>query len=152
MFLKRLMKTNPQLVQTAFEYHRKGLINPNTYILDLDTIIENTEALLDAANENSINLYMMTKQIGRNPLVAKKIAEAGMAKAVVVDPWEALTLGKAGVKLGNVGHLVQIPNNMLEEIIKLSPEVITVFSLEKAKEVSQVSKKLGVVSKLLLRV
>lgn len=152
MFLNRLIKTNPKLVKTAFEFHRNGTINPNTYVLDLDSIIENAKALKGVADNNSISLYMMTKQIGRNPEVAKAISKVGIDKAVAVDPWEAITLAKEGIKIGNVGHLVQIPNNMLEEIISFSPEVITVFSLDKAREISKISKKMGISSKLLLKV
>ncbi len=51
------------------------------------------------ADKNNIKLYMMTKQIGRNPEVAKLISRVGIDKAVAVDPWEALTLAKNGVKL-----------------------------------------------------
>lgn len=152
MFLNTLIQTNPQLIKTAFDFHRNGLISPNTYILDIDSIAENAKALWRKANENGIDLYMMTKQIGRNPEVAKAIAKAGIEKAVVVDPWEALSLAKADIKIGNVGHLVQIPTRMLEEIISYSPEIITIFSLEKAKEISNISKNMGVVSKLMLRV
>lgn len=152
MFLNRLIKTNPQLLKTAFEFHRSGIINPDTYVLDLDSILENAKALIETANNNSLSLYMMTKQIGRNPEVAKAISKVGINKAVVVDPWEAITLAKEGIKIGNVGHLVQIPSNMLEEIIRFSPEVITVFSLDKAREISNISKRMGITSKLMLRV
>lgn len=51
----------------------------------------------------------MTKQFGRNPLIAQAIVESGIEKAVAVDPWEALSLSKNGIKIGHVGHLVQIP-------------------------------------------
>lgn len=152
MFLNTLKKTNPLLIKAAFDLHSKGLINANTYVLDIDSISDNAKMLMDKAEENGINLYMMTKQIGRNPEVAKAIARAGMDKAVVVDPWEAITLGRAGIKIGNVGHLVQIPKNMLEEILSFSPEIITIFSLEKAKEISTLSKSMGITSKLMLRV
>ncbi len=152
MFLNKLHQTNPQLIKTGLELHQSGLISPNTYILDLDTIIENTKIMSETAKENDLKLYMMTKQIGRNPEVAKAIAQSGIEKAVAVDPWEAITLAKAGIKLGNVGHLVQIPKNMLKEIISLNPEVITVYSVEKAKQISETCKELGVTQKLLLKV
>ena len=51
----------------------------------------------------------MTKQFGRNPYVAQKIHDAGIEKAVVVDFKEALIMMEQGLPLGNVGHLVQIP-------------------------------------------
>lgn len=152
MFLKKLQKTNPQLIQTALELHQSGQIEPNTYILDLDSIIENTKTIVETARENNIELYMMTKQIGRNPIVANAIAQNGIKKAVAVDPWEALALNKAGIELGNVGHLVQIPSSMLKSIIQLKPEVITVYSVQKAMEISNICKEIGQNQKLLLKV
>lgn len=152
MFLKQLQKTNPQLIKVSLDLHRSGEIQPNTYILDLDSIVENTKKIVKRAKDNGINLYMMTKQIGRNPLVAKAIAENGVDKAVAVDPWEALTLSQNGIKLGNVGHLVQIPKHMVKKILQSEPEVITIYSVEKAKEISDLAVELGVKQKLLLKV
>lgn len=152
MFIRKLKQTNPHLIQTALELHRNGQIEPNTYILDLDIIIENTKTIADVARQNNINLYMMTKQIGRNPLVANAIAKNGIKKAVAVDPWEAITLNKAGIQIGNVGHLVQIPKAMLKDIIQINPEVITVYSVQKAIDISNMCKELGKTQKLLLKV
>jgi len=38
MFLKKMQKRNPELIDTAFYLHRKNILEPNTYILDLDQI------------------------------------------------------------------------------------------------------------------
>ena len=76
--------------------------------MDLDAIAFNTRQLVQAADQNGLNLYMMTKQIGRNPEVAKLIAANGIERAVAVDPWEAhLWAGRASP--WERGHLVQIP-------------------------------------------
>ena len=152
MFLDMTLKRNPRLIKYAIKLHREGKICPNTYVLDIDTIKENTKMLVAAAEKSGIKLYMMTKQIGRNPEAARIIAACGIEKAVAVDPWEAITLAKSGIKLGNVGHLVQIPTGMIREILSFRPEVITVFTLEKAREISEEAMKMGMVQDILLRV
>ncbi len=146
------IKRNPKLIESAIKFHREGLINPNSYVLDIDEIKSNARKLSEAAKKHNIELYMMTKQIGRNAEIAKCIAESGIEKAVAVDPWEAIDLGRAGIKLGHVGHLVQIPFAMIREILSYKPEVITVFSLEKAREISQEALRLGIRQDILLKV
>ena len=42
MFLDVTARRNPNLIDAAVELHQKGLLLPDTYILDLDTIEENT--------------------------------------------------------------------------------------------------------------
>lgn len=152
MFVNRLRQSNPRLIQAAVELHQSGRINPNTYVLDLDSIEDNTRAMAKVASENGIQLYGMTKQIGRNPLLAQRIAQNGIEKAVAVDPWEAISLARAGIQLGNVGHLVQVPTAMLQTILQFHPEVFTVFSVEKAEQISKVCQDLGIRQKLLLKV
>ncbi len=152
MFLDITIRRNVDLIQTAMNFHQRGKIRPNTYVLDLDRIEENAKKIKAEADKNNIKLYMMTKQIGRNPEVAKLISKVGIDKAVAVDPWEALTLAKAGIKIGNVGHLVQIPSNMIGDILDYNPEVITVFTVEKAREISQEAEKQGKVQDIMLKV
>ncbi|MFY9493721.1 MAG: YhfX family PLP-dependent enzyme [Firmicutes bacterium] len=152
MFLDATIKRNRALIEAAIELHHRGKIGPNTYVLDVDRITANAVLLKEEADRLGLKLYMMTKQIGRNPHVAQRIAATGIEQAVAVDPWEALTLARAGIRLGNVGHLVQIPSSMITEILSYQPEVITVFSVEKAKEISLEAEKQGRVQDLLLRV
>ncbi|AOT70357.1 YhfX family PLP-dependent enzyme [Geosporobacter ferrireducens] len=152
MFLDMTIKRNPKLIETAIKFHREGLINPNSYVLDIDEIKSNAQKLSQAAKKHNITLYMMTKQIGRNAEIAKIIAESGIAKAVAVDPWEAIELGRAGIKLGHVGHLVQIPFGMIREVLSYKPEVITVFSVEKAREISEEALRLEMRQDILLKV
>ncbi|WAH36159.1 alanine racemase [Alicyclobacillus dauci] len=152
MFLHSLMECNPSIVETTLALYREGRIPPNSYILDIDQISQNAAALSDAANQSGISLYFMTKQIGRNPVASKAIVESGIRKAVAVDPVEALLLAEQGVELGHVGHLVQVPRYYLEKIIPYRPEVVTVFNVESATNVSEVAKKHGLEQKLLLRV
>lgn len=152
MFVDMTLKLNPRLIETAVQLHREGIIHPNTYLIDVDTVRENVKTMVRAAQESQITLYMMTKQFGRNPDLARIIAACGIERAVAVDPWEAFTLCQAGIKIGNVGHLVQIPSNMIRAILDLDPETVTVFGVEKAREISDVAVKLGRKQDLLLKV
>lgn len=152
MFLDITQQRNPRLIEVSLELHQQGAISPNTYVLDLDTVKSNASLLATEAKKQDIELFFMTKQFGRNPLVANAIVEAGIKKAVAVDPWEALTLSRNGIKLGNVGHLVQIPQRMIPDLLKLDPDYLTVFSYENAKNVSDMAIKLGRKKKIFLRI
>ncbi|WP_040212526.1 YhfX family PLP-dependent enzyme [Clostridium polynesiense] len=152
MFLDKTIKRNEKLVKAAFELHQKGLIYPDTYILDLDTLLDNARKIKKEADKYGIELYYMTKQIGRNPIAAKEIEAIGYKGAVVVDFKEAMTLKENNIKLGHVGHLVQIPKALIKEILSSKPDIITVYSFEKAKEISQQAEKLGMVQDIMLRV
>ncbi len=152
MFLDMTLKRNPKLIEVAANLHSEGKIYPNTYVLDVDTIQDNVTKLAKEADKYNIKLYMMTKQIGRNPDIAKIIQQSGLDRAVAVDAWEAVTLGRAGIKLGNVGHLVQIPTAMIDEILSYKPEVITVFTVEKAIQISDRAQKMGITQDIILKV
>ena len=151
MFLSRLKENNPALLKYAFEAAKKGEILPDTYILDLDTIIQNAKIMKEEADKYNLDLYFMLKQIGRNPVVAQALQDLGFAGAVCVDYKEALCMIENGVKVANVGHLEQIPTAALQKIISSKPTVVTVYSLDKIKEINNVAKELGIVQGLLIR-
>lgn len=152
MFLQATCQRNMGLIEAGLYFHQKGLIEPNTYLIDLDAVRRNASMIKAEADRQGIELYFMTKQFGRNPLVSHAIAESGLRKAVAVDPWEALHLASHGIPLGHVGHLVQIPNPMLEAVLAHRPEVITAFSYEKAKIVSETAERMGFIQNILLRI
>jgi len=152
MFLDITLRRNRKLVETAFLLHQNKMIEPDTYILDVDSILYNAECIKNEADKYGIKLYFMTKQFGRNPYIASRIMNLGYAGAVAVDWREAKTLAKNGIKLGHVGHLVQIPSNEIENILLQKPEVITVYSLEKAIQISDVAKKMNITQNIMLRV
>ena len=137
MFLKSVMERNQPLVRLGIEWQQAGVILPDTYLLDYDTIVENARRI---------------KQIGRNPMIAQALAEMGYVGAVCVDFREALTMVENNVPIGNVGHLVQIPRAALKKILSAKPKIVTVYSLEKAQEISRVCTELGLHQKLMLRV
>ncbi len=152
MFLDAILARNPKLIDVALSLHREGAIPPNTFVIDLDTVEKNAGLLRDAAVKNSLSLYFTTKQVGFNPSVARCVSHAGITKALAIDFREASVLAKNNVPIGHIGHIVQIPLQMIRPILELSPEVITVFSPEKARQISQVAKRSSREVQLLLRV
>lgn len=152
MFLQATKERNPKLIDTAVQLHQNGTILPDTYILDVDMILENARLILEEANKYNIRLYFMLKQIGRNPKIAEKLIELGYESAVVVDFNEARQMMNHNIPLGNVGNLVQIPKHFLKEVMIYGTEYITVFSLEKLKQVNEVAGELGIKQKVLMKV
>ncbi|MED1443638.1 YhfX family PLP-dependent enzyme [Aeribacillus composti] len=152
MFLQSTIKHNQKLIEAALDFHQQGIIPPNTYVIDLDTVKRNAKALSEKAKKQDIELFFMTKQFGRNPLVAQAIVESGIEKAVAVDPWEAMTLSKNGIQIGHVGHLVQIPVHMISTILNLNPDYVTVFSYENARNISRIAQQMGKKQKVFLRI
>lgn len=152
MFLKQTLNLNKELIETTFALHKKGYILPDSYIIDVDTFIDNSKKIIEKAQKNNIKLYFMLKQIGRNPYLAKKLIDLGYSGAVVVDYKEALIMMENKIPIGNIGHLVQIPKNMLKNVVEYSPEVITVYSLEKISDINNVAMELGKKQGIMLRV
>lgn len=152
MYLDALAEKNPDLVRVAANMHHTGAIPANTYVIDLDVVRQNAEAMAREAKRVGINLYFMSKHFNRNPLVAHAIVAAGIPSAVAVELQDTLYLHRYGVLVGHVGHLVQIPKYGLKHVLKMHPEVMTIFSVEKARQVSQVAEHLGMVQGILLRV
>ena len=152
MFLEKLRHNNPQLIQASLDLLNKGLILPDTYVLDYDAIIDNAKNMKKIADENNIKLFYMLKQIGRNPIIAKALDNIGFDGCVAVDYKEALIMKENGCKLGHVGHLVQIPKHAMESLLKAKPEYITVYSYERIEQINEVCKKLNQKQKIVLRI
>lgn len=151
-FLETTVRRNPELVEAAFRLHGEGRIPSNTYLIDIDTIRKNAQSLADAAKRAGITNYFMTKQFGRNPLVAKVIVNSGISSAVAIDIQEAKSLHRNGIKVDHVGHLVQVPTQEMDFVVgEVRPEIITVYSLEKAREVDRAAAKFGLKQKIMLR-
>lgn len=58
--------------------------------------------------QHGISLYLMTKQVGRNPWLAEKLLQLGYEGIVVVDYKESRVMRRAGLPVAHQGHLVQI--------------------------------------------
>lgn len=152
MFVDKVIEKNKELINIAFDLHKKGVIEPDTYILDLDRTVENARQIKLEADKYGIKLYFMSKQFGRNPLVCKELMKLGYEGAVVVDFKEAEIMIDNGIKIGHIGHLVQIPSALVKKIVASKPEYITVYSIEKAIEINNACQELGVTQKIMLRV
>ncbi len=152
MFLEQTIRRNKALIEAAFELHREGLIYPDSYIIDVDSFLSNAEKILEAGNKHGICLYFMLKQVGRNPYLAEKLIQIGYQGAVAVDYKEALIMMEHQIPIGNVGHLVQIPDAMISRIVQYGPQFITVYSLDKIRKINEAAEKIGKVQPLLLRI
>lgn len=152
MFLDTVNRRNRILIDESIRLHQEGILEPDSYILDMDTFRSNSKMILEKANEFKIDLYFMLKQLGRNPILAKELIEMGYKGAVVVDFREAQVMMDHYIPLGNVGHLVQTPKHLLKKIIRYGAEVMTVFSMEKLTEINDVSKSLNCVQDVILKV
>lgn len=152
MFLSKTCQLNPDLIQASFDLHQKHIILPDSYVIDMDTLKENATKIINEAKKQNIDLYFMLKQIGRNPIIAKELVKLGYKGAVVVDFKEAKVMMNANVPIANVGHLVQPPKCMLQELVDYGCHYFTVFSVEKIKDINECALKTGKIQKLLLKV
>lgn len=152
MFLEKVMERNPQLIEAAIRLHQKGLIDPDTYVIDLPVLLENAKMLLEEAKKYNLNCLYMSKQIGRNAVIAKKLEDMGFDGAVAVDYREALHLAKHGLKLWNVGHLVQTPTAVLERLIPYGVRYFTVYSIAKLCEINRIAERNNIVQSIILKI
>lgn len=152
MFLKSIIERNPQLVAAAVEFHQKGEIHANSWVVDLDTISENATILANAAKQYHLTTYVMSKQYGRNPIISKVAIKMGLYKAVAVDVQCVRLMKRYKVPIGHVGHLNQIPKNEIPFVLEGCPEVWTVFSVDQAKYISTAAQPIGLHQDLLIRI
>lgn len=147
-----ISQQNPKLVKAAAELHQGGAIPPDTYVVDLDGVRQNARKIKACGDRLGLRLYVMTKQINRNPSMLKVIAQEGIDKAVAVDIQCANLLHEQGFKIGHVGHLSQIPRHSTERVLKMRPDIWTVYDYGRARFVSEGARKLGVQQDILLKI
>jgi predicted amino acid racemase len=152
MYLDTTATRNPGLIKAAAMLHAEDVLAANTYVVDLDAIKHNAKIMAREAKQVGIQLYLMTKHYNRNPLVTHAALSAGIGSTVGVEVADALSLSRFGLPVGHVGHLVQIPRGNLRAVLAMRPEVMTVFSVEKAKQISDIAVSLGQVQDILLRI
>ena len=46
MFIKALQRQNPALIATALRFWQQGLIAPDSWVIDVDQVLENGKLLL----------------------------------------------------------------------------------------------------------
>jgi predicted amino acid racemase len=152
MFLEKIIKRNPVLIQAAVKMHQNGEIPPNTWVIDLDGIAKNAKILSAYAKEYDLKTYVMSKEYARNPVINKIAIKNGLESTVAVDIQGAKILWRYGIPVGHIGHLNQVPNADIPFVIENEPEVITCYSIEKAKRISEVAQEKDKKQEILLRV
>ncbi len=139
-------------MEKCINLHQNGKILPDSYVVDVNSFVANATKIYEKASKKNIRLFFMLKQVGRNPYLAQKLVQIGYSGAVCVDFNEALLMMKHHIPLGNVGHLVQIPKQLLKKIMAYGCEVITVYSFEKLREIQTIAHELGIVQKIIVKV
>jgi predicted amino acid racemase len=152
VFIDVTQRRNPALIETAVELHQTGRIPANCYVIDLDTVSRNAALVAGATRELGLVAYQMTKQFGRNPVVAQAVADAGIPRVVAVDFEEARLLHAHGLPMGHVGHLVQIPARDVPLATEMESDFLTVFGYPQAERISSLVGGTGRSQDLLLRV
>lgn len=89
MFVEALKRQNPALISAALSLWQQGKIAPDSWVIDVDQVLENGKRLIETARLYGIELYLMTKQFGRNPWLAEKLLALGYSGIVAVDYKEA---------------------------------------------------------------
>jgi predicted amino acid racemase len=151
MFLDRIRRRNPALIEAAIALHQQGRVPANSYLIDLDAVRANAGRLRAEADRLGLRIFAMTKQMGRNPDFCRAVAAGGIAEAVAVDMPCARATRRAGMRLGHLGHLVQVPRAEADEAAAMEPGYWTVLSDEKAAEAAAAAGRRGRTQSLLAR-
>ena len=143
MFLDAIRRRNPRLIEQAIALHQAGRIPANTYVIDLDAAEANARAIATEAKRLGLKVFAMTKQMGRNGDFCRAVKSGGIGDSVCVDMECARATHRAGMAIGHVGHLVQIPKAEADAAASFAPGYWTVFNAEKASEAAAAAKKRG---------
>ncbi|MEA2597511.1 MAG: hypothetical protein QOF01_3980, partial [Thermomicrobiales bacterium] len=152
MLIDRILERNPALIEAAVRLHQDGAIPPNTWLFDLDAVAHNARLQADAAKTLGLTTFVMTKQYSRNPMVTTVALAQGLYKTVAVDVFGAKVMHRYGIPIGHVGHLNQIPKHDVARVLDMRPDIITVYSVEAARRISEVAGTNDLVQDLLVRV
>jgi predicted amino acid racemase len=152
-FLDVTRRRNPKLIKAAFDLYNSGQIHQDTYVLDLDAIRLNSSLVAASAKKAGVQTYFESKQFGRNPLACQEVVNTGMKGAIAIDMEEVRSLHRSGVKVSHIGHLGQIPKGEAKYVLEsVKPEVITVYNVEKARQISDAAGRQRSKQRLLLKV
>lgn len=152
MFLNTLRQRNPQFIKAAMQLHQAGKIPANSYVIDADAVEDNAKAFSAAAARHNMKVYAMTKQAGRNSGFCNALRRGGINHIVAVDMACALPCYRAGMAIGHLGHLVQIPFAEAETAAQLRPDYWTVFSAEKALQAATAARHINRRQALMARI
>jgi predicted amino acid racemase len=152
MFVERLKRLNPALVNDAMQLHQVGELRANTYLLDTDTMTANTRVIRDEADRVGLSLYAMAKQFGRNRDACDAVVKGGIEACVAVDIQCMQAVQRSHMRIGHVGHLVQPHRGSEDAVIAARPEVVSVFHEDIAARLGAAAVRAGVEQAVLLRV
>ncbi len=152
MFLDLLIRRNPAFLEAAIALHQAGELPANAYVLDLDLVRANAQAIRREADRHSLEVFAMTKQVGRVPGFVDALVAGGITAGVAVDMDCARPLARAGMEIGHLGHLVQVPSGEATAAAEMRPRNWTVFSDDKAREAVRAAHSEGYVQDLLARI
>ncbi len=152
MFLDVLRRRNPKLIEQAIALHQAGKIPANSYVIDLDAVEDNAGTIRAAADRLGLRVFAMTKQMSRSPSFCRAVVRGGITQAVAVDMEDARACRRAGLAIGHIGHLVQIPRAEAGAAAALEPDYWTIFNFEKAAEAADASRARDRVQHLLARI
>ena len=153
MFLDVLRRRNPAFILAAQALHQAGEIPANSYVLDLDAVTENARLLRDEGNRLGLKVFAMTKQVSRQTGFSRAVMAGGIDRCVAVDMACAIACHNAGLRVGHLGHLVQVPRAEAAMAARdLAPDYWTVFSDDKATEAAAAAKAAGRDQAILARV
>ena len=152
MFLDLILRRNPGLVEQAIALHQSGALPANAYVIDLDAVERNAGVIAGEAARHGLKTFAMTKQMGRNGSFCRAVVKGGIPAAVAVDMECARACWRAGMTIGHLGHLVQIPRREADAAAEMAPDYWTVFAPEKAEEAGAANAKRGRVQNILARI
>ena len=152
MFLDLLRRRNPALLDAAVRLHQQGELPADTFAIDLDAVRANAAAFAAEAGRLGLTAFAMTKQMGRNPDFCRALVDGGIPASVAVDMVDARATVAAGMRLGHLGHLVQVPRAEAAAAAAMAPDNWTVFEDAKAREAAQASAAVGRDQALLARI
>lgn len=153
MFLDVLRRRNPRFIEAAMALHQTGKIPANAYVLDLDMVEANARVLKSEADRHGLKIFAMTKQVGRASSFCQAVMRGGIDRSVAVDMACARATHNAGLKVGHLGHLSQVPRFEAEAAAdRFRPDYWTVFDKTKAREAASAAKSAGYRQNLLARI
>lgn len=153
MFLDVLRRRNPKFIEAAMALHRQGLIPANAYVLDLDAVTANARVFKTEADRLDLKTFAMTKQVGRSSSFSRALMAGGIDRAVAVDMACARATHNAGLRVGHLGHLSQVPRHEAAAAAnRFRPDYWTVFNQAKAQEAAKGAESAGYVQNLLARI
>jgi predicted amino acid racemase len=151
VFLDALLRRNPAFVSAAIALQQEGAIPAAAYVLDLDAVERNAGLIAAEAGRLGLEAFAMTKQVGRHPALIDAVRRGGIEAGVAVDMGCVRALRDAGMPLGHVGHLVQVPRHDAAEAAAAAPANWTVFDEVKAAEAAAAARSHGREQALLAR-